>query len=100
MTTLTHYYSPVSLQHPFAGKLAEICSFLPTPFTLQDVVEATEIHAPESVGDLPAAWECLIRADQIETVGLCGSIFRQAADAWHRTDEVRPEWRDEEKGTE
>lgn len=80
MTTLTHYYSPVPVQHPFAAKLAEICSFLPVPFTLQDVVEATERHAPESVGDLPAAWECLRSTAQIATVGLCGSAFRLAAE--------------------
>ncbi|QIF01706.1 hypothetical protein [Roseimicrobium sp. ORNL1] len=76
MTALTHYYSPVPVQHPLAGKLAEICSFLPTPFTLQDVVEAAEIHAPECIYDLPGAWECLRSTEQIETVGLCGSVFR------------------------
>jgi hypothetical protein len=81
MTAFTHYYSPVPVQHPFARKLAEICSFLPVPFTLQDVVEATEIHAPESMGDLPAAWECLRSTEQIEAVGLCGSVFRPAVEA-------------------
>lgn len=79
MTALTHYYSPVPVQHPFAGKLAEICSFLPMPFTLQDVVEATEIHSAESIGDLPAAWECLRSTEQIEAVGLSGSVFRLAS---------------------
>jgi hypothetical protein len=63
-------------QHPFAESLAAICVLLPEPFTLQDVVEATERHAPDNLEELPTAWACLRSIGQVETVGLSSATYR------------------------
>ncbi|RBP36871.1 hypothetical protein DES53_11512 [Roseimicrobium gellanilyticum] len=72
---LTNLSTPVPVQDPFADRLLEICALLPPPFTLQEVVEAVELHSPDMLDLLPGAWEHLSATDQIVHAGLCGSKF-------------------------
>jgi hypothetical protein len=69
--------SPVSAVPPRSCQdtVLEVCTFLPNPFTVQDVVRAVAIHCPENIDDLPIAWESLLVGGKVSTLGLCGNVF-------------------------
>lgn len=67
---------------PDETALLEVCSFLPAPFTVQDVVRSVSIHCPERIEGLPDAWERLRTRECILTVGLCGNAYKVVGRSW------------------